>query len=168
MYNWLNKLLTVSYFPPLPALPTFYEIKAEHLPPFGKKKRGRFLYLKNIALRWVFYLPVTQNEPIFSVLTSPNSTEITKLVLNINTSICLCIWFVMASKVRKKRKNLKINRKRRSLKEKLRKSGRFSTLSEYLAGLHYLNYALHFQRPRTSSLCPSTRRLPSPSLRSTP
>ena len=48
-------------------LPTFYEIKAEDLPPFGKK--------------------MTQNEPIFSVLTSPNSTEITKLVLNNNTSI---------------------------------------------------------------------------------
>ena len=37
----------------------------------------------------MFYLPVTQNEPIFPVLTSPNSTEITKLVLDNNTSICL-------------------------------------------------------------------------------
>ena len=35
----------------------------------------------------IFYLPVTQNDPIFSVSTSPNSTEIMKLVLNSNTSI---------------------------------------------------------------------------------
>ena len=56
-------------------------------------------------------MPVTQNEPIFSVSTSPNSTEITKLILNNNTSICLCIVFAMTSKVRKKLKNFKINRK---------------------------------------------------------
>ena len=42
-------------------LPTFYEIKAEDLPPFGKQ-RGRFLFSENIGL---FDLPVTQNEPIF-------------------------------------------------------------------------------------------------------
>ena len=42
-------------------LPTFYEIKAEDLPTFGKK-RGRFLCSENIA---IFYPPVTQNEPIF-------------------------------------------------------------------------------------------------------
>ena len=69
-------------------LPTFYEIKAEDLPPFGPKKSGRFLCSKNIA---IFDLPVTQNEPIFSDLTSPNSTEITKLVLNNNTSIMAII-----------------------------------------------------------------------------
>ena len=68
-------------------LPTFYEIKAEDLPPFGKKS-GRFLCSKNIA---IFDLQVTQNEPIFSILTSPNSTEITKLVLDNNTSICLYV-----------------------------------------------------------------------------
>ena len=38
-------------------LPTFTEIKAEDLPPFGKK-RGRFLCSTNIA---IFDLPVTQN-----------------------------------------------------------------------------------------------------------
>ena len=54
---------------------------------------------------------MTQNEPIFFVSTSPNSTEITKLILNNNTSICLCIVFAMTSKVRKKRNNFKINRK---------------------------------------------------------
>ena len=41
-------------------LPTFYEIKVDR-PPFGKK-RGRFLCSENIGL---FYLSVTQNEPIF-------------------------------------------------------------------------------------------------------
>ena len=62
---------------------------------------------KNIP---IFDLPVTPNELFFfSVLTSPNSTEITKLVLNNNTSICLCL-FAITSKVRKKWKNLKINR----------------------------------------------------------
>ena len=30
----------------------------------------------------------------FSVLTSPNSTEITKLVLNNNVSICLCRYVI--------------------------------------------------------------------------
>ena len=52
---------------------------------------------------------VTHNEPIFSILISPYSTEITKLLLNNNISICLCMLFAMTSKVRKKRKNLKIN-----------------------------------------------------------
>ena len=42
-------------------LPTFFEIKAEDLPPFGKK-RARFLCSENIA---IFDLPVTQNKPIF-------------------------------------------------------------------------------------------------------
>ena len=47
----------------------------------------------------IFYLPVTHNEPIFSILTSPNSTEITKLLLNNNTSIiCQCMLFAMTSK----------------------------------------------------------------------
>ena len=64
-----------------------------------------------------FYLPATQNEPIFSVSTSPNSTEITKLVLN----ICLCMLFAMTSKVRKKRKNFKINRKGRRFSKKTTK-----------------------------------------------
>ena len=42
----------------------------------------------------IFDLPMTQNEPIFSVLTSPNSTVITKLVINNNTSKpCLCMLF---------------------------------------------------------------------------
>ena len=50
------------------------------------------------------YLPVTQNETIFSVSTSPNSTEITKL-------ICLCIVFATTSKGRKKLKNFQMNRK---------------------------------------------------------
>ena len=62
--------------------PTFCEI---NLSPFGKKKAEDFYARKNIA---IFDLPVTQNEPIFSILTSPNSTEITKLVLNDNTSKC--------------------------------------------------------------------------------
>ena len=66
-------------------LPTFDEIMAEDLPPFGKK-RGRFLCSENIA---IFYLPVTQNEPIFFISTSPNRTEITKLALNNNNSICI-------------------------------------------------------------------------------
>ena len=64
----------------------------------------------------IFDLPMTQNEPIFSVLTSPNSTEIMKLVLNNNTSICLCMLFAMSSNVWKKRKNFKINRKGGRLK----------------------------------------------------
>ena len=81
-------------------LPTCYEIKAEDLPPFGKR-RGRFLCSENIA---IFELPMTQNEP-FSVSTSPNSTEITKLVLNNNTFICLSMLCAMTSKVWKKLKN---------------------------------------------------------------
>ena len=48
---------------------------AEDLPTFGEKTREIFM-LKKIAM---FYLPVTQNEPIFSISASPNSTEITKL-----------------------------------------------------------------------------------------
>ena len=63
-------------------LPTFYAIKAEDLPPFNKKMRKIFVLGKYSD----FYLPVTQNEPIFSVLTSPNSTDIAKLVLNSNMS----------------------------------------------------------------------------------
>ena len=81
-------------------LPTFYEITAEDLPPFGKKS-GRFLCSKKYIA--IFDLPATQNEPIFSVLISPNSTEITKMVLN-------NMLFVITSKVRKKRKNFKISR----------------------------------------------------------
>ena len=53
-----------------PALPTFYEIKAEDLPPFGKKC-GRFFGSENIT---IFHLPMTQNEPF--------------LVRNNNTSTC--------------------------------------------------------------------------------
>ena len=60
----------------------------------------------------------------FSVSTSPNSTEIMKLILNNNTSICLCIVFAMTSKVRKKRKKFKINRKGERLSKK-RKFFRF-------------------------------------------
>ena len=55
------------------------------------------------------HLPVTENEPIFSVSSSPNSTEITKLVLNQHFNMSM--FFAMTSKVRKKRKNFKINRK---------------------------------------------------------
>ena len=78
-------------------LPTFYEIKAEDLPPFGKITR-KILCWENVV---IFYLPVTQNEPIFSISTSPNSTEITKLVLNSNTSIYYNVYilFAMTSKV---------------------------------------------------------------------
>ena len=71
--------------------------------------------LGNIA---IFYLPVTQNEPCLYVVISPQSTEITTLVLNRKTSICLCMLFAMTSKVRKKRKNIKINRKGRRFKKK--------------------------------------------------
>ena len=73
-------------------LPTFYEIKAEDLPPFGKKRKRRFSCLENIGL---FYLPVTQNEPIFSVLTSPNSTDIAKLVVNNNTLISVYVCYLL-------------------------------------------------------------------------
>ena len=48
-----------------------------------KKIYGRLLCLENIA---IFYLPVTHNEPISAVSISPNGTQITKLVLNNNTS----------------------------------------------------------------------------------
>ena len=80
---------------------------------------------------------MTHNEPIFSVSTSPNSTEITKLILNNNTSICLCIVFAMTSRpnVRKKRNNFKINRKGGIFLKKPQKSGRSSALSEDLAGM---------------------------------
>ena len=68
---------------------------------------------------------MTQNEQIFSVLTSPNSTEITKLVLNNNTSICLYIMlFAITSKVWKKWKNFKINRENGRFKNNRPKSGR--------------------------------------------
>ena len=75
----------------------------------------------------------------FSVLTSPNSTEITKLVLNNNTSICLRMLFAMISKVRKKRKNFKINHNGGRLKKKFAKIGRSYVLSEDLAGLVLLD-----------------------------
>ena len=68
----------------------------------------------------------------FSVLTSPKRTEITKPVLNNNTSIRLT--FSITTKVRKKRKNLKINLKGGRLK-KLLKSRRSSALSEDWLGL---------------------------------
>ena len=77
--------------------------------------------------------------PFFSVSTSPNRNNET--VLNNNTSIRLCIVFAMTSKVRKKRKNFKINLegeglKKNSLKaEHLPQSGTSSALSEDLAGL---------------------------------
>ena len=51
--------------------------------PLLAKNRGRFLCSENIA---IFYPPATQKEPFFSVSTSPNGTEITKLVLDNNTS----------------------------------------------------------------------------------
>ena len=99
-------------------LPTFDEIKAEDLPPLAKK-RGRIVCSEKIA---IFVLPVTQNEPIFSISTSPNSTEITKLLLNNNTSICQCMLFAMTSKVRKKRKNFKINRESGRFKKNAKKA----------------------------------------------
>ena len=84
----------------------------------------------------IFYLLVTQIEPIFSVLTSRNSTEIMKLALNNHTSIlCLCMLFAMASKVRKKGKNFKINLESGRIKKKITKS-RSSALSKDLAGLN--------------------------------
>ena len=51
--------------------------------------------------------------PYFSISTSPNHTEITKLVLNNINYIHegLGSLFAVTSKVRKKRKNFKINRK---------------------------------------------------------
>ena len=69
-------------------------MKAEDLPPSGKKNAEDFMLGKNCDV----YLPMTQNEPMFSVLTSPNSTEIAKLILNNNTSINsvlarICIFF---------------------------------------------------------------------------
>ena len=66
----------------------------------------------------IFYRPVTQNEPIFFVSTSLNSTQITKLILNNNTSN-VYILFSMTSRIRKKRKNFKINRKGGILKNSL-------------------------------------------------
>ena len=59
----------------------------------------------------------TEYDTILSVSTSPNRTKITKLVLYHNTSMCLCIVFAMTSKVRKKPKNFKINRKGRRFKK---------------------------------------------------
>ena len=56
----------------------------------------------------------------FSVLTSPNSTEITKLVQNNNISICLCMLFAMTSTVLKKRKNAKINRESGRFKKSIK------------------------------------------------
>ena len=89
-----------------PDLPTFYETKAEDLPPFGKKTRKIFLLGKYSDI-----LSAGDTErAYFSVLTPPNSTETTKLVLNNNISICLCMLFSKTSKVRKKRKNFILNR----------------------------------------------------------
>ena len=78
---------------------------------------------------------MTHNEPFFPVLASPNSREITKLILNNNTSICISttMLFAMISKVRKKQNNLKINLEGGGL-NKLPKSGRSPALSEDLAG----------------------------------
>ena len=67
-------------------------------------------------------MPAKQDEPIVSVLTSTNSTYISKPVLNNNTSEWLCMLFAMTSKVRKKRKNFKINRKGEILKKKTLKA----------------------------------------------
>ena len=61
--------------------------------------------------------------PFPPVFTSPNSTEITKLVLNNNTSmndVYMSTLFAMTSKVRKKRKNFKINWKGGRLKKSLK------------------------------------------------
>ena len=74
-------------------LPTFYEINAEDLVPFGKKSRKIFMLRKFTDI-------LSTGDRIslfFSVLTSPNRTEITKMVLNNNTSICLCIAFSIYS-----------------------------------------------------------------------
>ena len=65
------------------------------------KKCGRFLCSENIA---ILYLPMTRNGRILSV--SPNRTEITKLVLNINTSTCLCTVFQNKSERRKIKKKM--------------------------------------------------------------
>ena len=73
---------------PVSDLPTFYEIKAEDLHPFGKNRK-RFFWLENIAIF------LSQNEPIFSVSTLPNSTEITKLILNNNTSMSMYALYLL-------------------------------------------------------------------------
>ena len=109
-------------------LPTVYKIKAEDLPLFGKKTWKIFMLGKFSDIlsagdtEWAY----------FSVSTSPNSTEITKLVLNNNTFIS--ILFAVTSIVRKKR-NFKINRESGWFKKKRPKSGRSSVLSEDLADL---------------------------------
>ena len=87
-------------------------------------------YARKIIFIEIFYLPVTHMSQFFPVLTSPNSTEITKPVLNNNTSML----FAMPSKIRKKRKNFKINRKDEDFK-KFHKTGISSALSEDLEGL---------------------------------
>ena len=114
-------------------LPTFYEIKAEDLPPFGKKPQkifmlGKFNDILSDGDTEIAY---------FSVLTSPNSTKITKPVLNNNTFICLSILFAVTSIVRKKRKNFKINRDSERFQKKRSKRRRSSALSEDLAGLMF-------------------------------
>ena len=75
-----------------------------------------------------------------SISTSPNITEITKLILNNNTSICLCIVFAMTSKVRKKRKKFKFNLKGGVLKKKHQKA-------EDKAGLHFAVILRQMKRP---------------------
>ena len=58
----------------------------------------------------------------FSVLTSLNSTDITKLVLNNNTSICTCMLFAMTSKFRKKRMKFQNKSEKQKIFKKLPKS----------------------------------------------
>ena len=103
----------------------------------------------------ICYRPVTQNEPIFFVSTSLNSTEITKLILNNNTSN-IYILFAITSKIRKKRKNFKINRKGGRLK-KIPISGRYSAvglLEDWAGqrtpgGLFFFMFSHHTFRTKT-------------------
>ena len=91
--------------PTTPDLSTFYEMKAEDLHLFAKKTWKIFMVGKYSDIssagdtEWAY----------FSVLTSPNGTEITKPVLNNNTFIWLYMLFAMISQVWKKRRNFKIN-----------------------------------------------------------
>ena len=89
--------------------------KGKRSSPFWQKKLGRFVCSENIIA--IFDLPVTQNEPIFPLWHHQSSTEITKLVLNNNTSLCLRMLFAMNSKVLKKVENFKMNRKGGILKK---------------------------------------------------
>ena len=54
-------------------LPTCYEIKRQKIFLLLGKKPGRFLSSENIA---IFDKSLTQNEPIFSVSTSPNRMKL--------------------------------------------------------------------------------------------